>query len=315
MKAQRHTSANTCNFAVFHCANAGSVPVNPVALVAKGRICRDHHMRRVFTSLAGVSVLTACGGGGFSAPDPVFATGPAPSGIADVVDLDFPLRISFGEMEGSSIQLGRTVLGLTFTSETTAILHTPRGSVDLSESGDSFVGTLDGRDYTLQFADIGTSYSNLVLVTEEDAPIERRNFGIFGLQTSPAGVDDLITNDITINYNGASILAVASASDGDIIEGTAQISVQFGTGFVGGAAWIGGDGSQLNIIGGALTETGITGDLELSGPLTALVTVSEADLDGVFFGTTGEELGGTYAGSGTLNGDAAELVGTFLLGD
>ena len=267
-----------------------------------------------FLAAACFSGLAACGGGGGTGVPPIVASGPPPADLNDLVGLTFPLRVATLETNdgGMTRQVARANYSITLTSLTTATLNTPDGAVDLTENLGIWEGTANGLSYFVEFGGLGFDYSELLIVQATDlGPTTLAAVGTFGFVSPQSAIDANVTGNLVALYTGESLALLAVNGVGSIEDGTAALTVDFGTQSVMGSVFTGGDGTSLDLVNGQVTGNGISGELDISGPGALDTTIATSDVDGTFYGLDAFELNGTFAGSGTNSGDPFAFSGIF----
>ena len=266
--------------------------------------------------IAGVALmgLGACGGSG-GAVSSQFAGSEAPSGIEDLIGLTFPVRVaSLGYENGTVTTVTRDTWSLRYTSSTTAVLSSAYGTFFLSDDGGMLVGESGGFEVQVTNPN-GGDYVALFLISvgDADAMTGSTSAAFFGLETTVAGVDALVENNATAMYEGGSLLLVEYGDDLSSIEqidGTADLSVDFGTGEVSGAL-LETPTSTISLVNGVVSGNGFAGTMAVGGDLGIVMSIDTSDVDGLFFGGAAEELAGTFEGTGTYANEPATFGGAF----
>lgn len=257
--------------------------------------------------------LAACSGG--KGIPPVIANGPPPAGLNDIVGITFPLRVIRAETPDffTTAVVSRATYSIRFTSDTTAVLVTDAGTVNLTDDGfGSWTGSANGNDYEMHFQTLGFDYSEGLIVNASDGVSTLiQSAGYFGFETPQSTMDTAIANNWVGVYNGDGLLIVTVDGAVDGQPGPATLTVDFGSLSVTGSLFTGGDGTSLDLLNGQIVGNGITGNIGVSGPGAANSVINTSDVDGTFFGLDALELNGTYQGSGTQGGLPLEFVGVF----
>lgn len=257
--------------------------------------------------------MAACSGS--KGIPPVIANGPPPADLNDIVGITFPLRVMRAVTPDffTTAEVSRDTYSVRFTSDTTAVLTTNLGTVNLADDGfGSWAGSANGYDYDMQFQGIGFDYSEGLIVTASDGVSTlSQSYGYFGFETPQSTMDVAQANDWFGIYNGESFLIVTVDGEVDGQPSIATLTVDFGLQSVSGPLFTGGDGTTLNLLNGQIVGNDITGNVGVSGPGAANSVINTSDVDGTFFGLDALELNGTFEGSGLQAGLPLEFVGYF----
>lgn len=265
-----------------------------------------------------VYLLSACGGS--SGIPPVLADGALPpANLSGFTGHVFPVEVATMSLNGGVTQsLAIQVYGIEITSPTTAVLQTDLGTVDLTEAGGTWTGSVNGWDFALETADFFgfPTYSEVLDIAAADAGGNLRfGAGVFGFQTPASAIQDLVDLNIGASYSGEAVLLLSVAGAPTSSTGTSNLVIQFGAGTVTGTIF-GGTDTDLNVVNGVVSTSGVSGDLAIDGPPGVTASLNPgSSFDGNFYGNSGFEVSGTMQGTGELDGDPLEFVGVFAVID
>ena len=257
-----------------------------------------------YGSFAAILMLAACGGGGgSSAVQPQFAGAEPPDGLEDILGRTFPLHIVALNFSGGDVgEVTRSTWSLRYTSETTAVLTTDFGTINLTEVGGQLVGSIGNIEVEATVPS-GGEYLALSLVDYGNALTQSGATGaaFFGLETPQSGIDALVDADSVLDFEGDSLMFVEFGSDvSDIeqLEGETILEADFANGTVTGSL-LETANSTISLTGGTLVGNGFAGTMSVGGDLAIAMSIAESDVQGIFYGGAAEEIAGTFIGSGT----------------
>lgn len=186
------------------------------------------------------------------------------------------------------------------------------GTVALTRAtaGDEFEGTDGINDYTIDFGpDAGTFYTMFTLAS---APVgggqDLGGIGIVGVQTRPEDIPGGGTGTYSgnafgfVQLDGLTPLMPPSRADG-----TFALTVDFAAARVTGDVFR-NPTTTLSIADGRVTDNTFQGRLSSSSPSIGTLN---GRVDGMFFGSTANEAGGTFEGSFTTSGNRGTVSGVF----
>ncbi|AZQ68800.1 hypothetical protein EF888_17680 [Silicimonas algicola] len=262
--------------------------------------------KALIPGLLALATLSGCSGGGGGA---VYADGPSPASIDEIVGLQFPLRSArLTSDDGfTTANAGLSTYTIEFTSGTTANLTTPAGTVELTDGGGmNFTGSLNGSDYFLTSLGWGHDFlEGLGLEVTDGMGNVLVATGVFGLETRPEDVPEAA---VVANFLGGSELH-GTVNDVPFFDtGAANLTADFGAQTVGGNVFVGG-GTTLAFDGPVpIVGNTFSGDLEI---FSATATLNEGTATGRFYGDAAQVVAGTYSGSATEAGSDVDFAGVF----
>lgn len=207
------------------------------------------------------------------------------------------------------------IVALEVVDADTIRLGTNLGPVELTEAGGIWSGTVGGYDFSGQIQDFFPFDEEVFgfMVSYSEGSFGGTTLGVFGYEAPGPAIQDIVDNDIVLGYNGPSevIFTVGNSLIAFVESGTSNVVVDFDTGAVTGQVFVGGD-TTIDIVEGSLSGSTISGSVEVVPPLGDVATTDPGSgFEGRIFGLSGFQAGGVYGGSGSLNGDNLQFIGSF----
>ena len=262
------------------------------------------HNALIFGTLA-LAALAGCSGGG-GGSTAVYADGPPPATIDDLVGLKFPVRSAELESEDNfaTATAGLRTYTLEFTSATTADLTTPEGVVSLTEVAGVFTGNIGDTIYEVEPQNWGHDYlEGFSVVSSEGLNDLSFAIGTLGLETRP---EDLPEGAVFAVYTGPSTLIATIDGVPFTEDGAANLTASFTGQVIDGNVFVGGT-TTLSIDGPTpISGNGFSAPLLMTSPTATLI---DGSTSGRFYGDAAQVVGGTYSGQATELGADIDFTG------